>query len=467
MYGGRERAGRAEILDKKADTRMLVVDDEKQIAQICAHFLKRGGFDAVTVHSGEDAIRHVAADELIGIVFLDIRLPDMNGVDVLRELRRIRPDLEVVMITAHGTIQDAVKCMKRGAVDFVPKPFKRERLLAAAEQSYKVQSLRLQVSRLLRQMRESYRFGEMIGQSKKMHDLFARLAQIVETERPVMILGQPGTGKDLLARTIHYNGLHARGPFVPVNCAALPPDLIEGELFGYRKGSFPGAVRDSVGLLRSAEGGTVFLDEVDALPVQAQKKLLGVIRSMKVQPLGGDREIPVHVRLLSAADPGIQEMVDAGEFHRDLHLRLNAVSLSLPPLCERTEDIPLLAEHFLRRANRRFGKEVKGIDPGVREVLRNNPWRGNVRELEAVIEGAVAFTKGKTLTRRDLPDSLLSSSSGSLASTKGVLTLREAEKIALQRALEESSGNISKAARTLETTRKRVYNLIERHGIRS
>ena len=260
-------------MPKKGDVRVLVVDDEKQIAQICSHFLKRAGFDVDLAFSAKEAIERISEDDRIGIAFLDIRLPDMSGVDLLREVRRIRPDLEVIMITAHGTIQDAVKCMKRGAVDFVPKPFKRERLLAAAEQAYKVQKLRAEVSHLLKEVRHTWKFDGMIGKSKGMQDLFQRLTQTIETERPILILGEPGTGKDLLARTIHYNGSHAAGPFVPVNCDALPSELIEGELFGYVKGAFEGAVRDSVGLLRSAEGGTLFLDEIDALTLEVQGKL--------------------------------------------------------------------------------------------------------------------------------------------------------------------------------------------------
>lgn len=448
----------------KSDIHILVVDDEKQIAQICSHFLKRGGFRAESVYSAGDAIARISTDPRIGIVFLDIRLPDMNGMEALREIRRIRPDIEVIMITAHGTIQDAVKCMKRGASDFVPKPFKRERLLAAADQSYKVQSLRAEVARLLKEVRRTWRFDQIVGKSKGMQDLFQRLTQTIETDRPILIMGAPGTGKDLLARTIHYSSPQANGPFVPVNCGALPPDLIQNELFGYTRGSFEGAVRDSVGLFRSADGGTIFLDDVDALSGPVQAKLLRFLHSNKILPIGANREIELDVRLLCAADPGIRDKVDEGEFHRDLFSRIGSVTLTLPPLVERKEDIPLLADHFLQRANRRFRRQVKGIDPAAREILRNGPWKGNVRELEGVIEGAVVTARGKNLVKRDLPSYIGESSRQVLS---GLLTLHEAEEMALKKALDVSGGNISQAARTLGTTRKRVYNLMQRYGLRS
>ncbi|MBI2900993.1 MAG: sigma-54-dependent Fis family transcriptional regulator [Planctomycetes bacterium] len=453
-------------MEEKKRVSVLVVDDERQIANICVHFLKREGYSADAAYDGAEARRRIAEDGSVGVLFLDVRLPDTDGITLLKEIKRLQPNLEVVMITAHGTVDDAVACMKLGAADFIQKPFRKERLLAAAEQAVRVQSLRAEVGRLQMELKRNHRFEGVVAQSKRMRDLLEKLAHAAETDSTVLMLGESGTGKDLLARTIHYNGPRAKGPFIAVNCAALPSELIESELFGCKKGAFTGAVADSVGLFRAADGGTIFLDEIVDMPQPTQSKLLRVLQDRMIRPVGGTEERSVDVRVICATNREILKTVEQGQFRKDLYYRIGVISLTVPPLRERRDDIALLVEHFIRKCNERFRREVRGVEPAALEILKNHHWDGNVRELENTIEGAFALGRGTTITRKDLPQHIVASSEKALAAGQGVMSLREAERAMVERALKVSEGNISKAARLLGSTRKRVYNLLERHGIR-
>ncbi len=453
-------------MDPQGRTHILVVDDERHIADICVHFLQKGGYVAGAVYSGHEALQKVAADPEVGLVFLDIRLGDSDGVEILRELKRVHADLEIVMMTAHGTIDVAVECMKEGASDFLQKPLQKERLLAAAARAMRVLSLRSEVERLRSELKRDHRFEGLIGNSSRMREVIDRLAHAADTDTTVLFLGESGTGKDLIARTIHYNGPRGKGPYIAVNCAALPAELIESELFGYRKGAFTGAVADSVGLFRAANGGTIFLDELADMPLSTQSKLLRVLQDRRVRPVGGTEEVTVDVRVLCATNRDVRKAVDRGQFRKDLYYRVSVITLTIPPLRERREDIPLLVEHFLRKFNERFRRNVQGVDASAMETLMNCRWEGNVRELENTIESALALGKGATITRKDLPAHVVASSEKAMAVGQGVVPLRDAERLLVERALQACKGNKAKAARLLGTTRKRVYNLMERYEIK-
>jgi DNA-binding NtrC family response regulator len=440
---------------------VLVVDDDPQIAQICVHFLQREGFPTDAAGTRADAVRKVAEGD-VGIVLLDVRLPDGSGIDVLKEIKQSRPSTEVIMMTAHGSVDDVVECMKSGASDFVAKPFKRERLVAAVEQSYRVLSLQSEVDRLQTDLAKGFRFEGIIGQSRRMRELFDRIANAAQSDSTVLILGESGTGKDLVGRTVHFNGPRTKGPFIAVNCAALPGELIESELFGYKKGAFTGAMADTVGLFRAADGGTIFLDEVVEMPISTQSKLLRVLQERKVRPVGGTEEIPVNVRVICATNRELSKAVDQGDFRKDLYYRLTVLTLTIPPLRERKEDIPLLVDHFVRKFNAQFKKSIQGADPRAMEVLRSYRWEGNIRELENAIESGFALGKGPVLRVLDLPPHIVKASEGALAAAEGVTTLKESERILVEKAMKVSKGNKSKASRLLGITRKRLYNIIRR-----
>jgi len=445
---------------------VLVVDDEREIANICVHFLKRDGYLVEPVYDGAAARKRLMEDESLGVVLLDLRLPDADGAELLQEFKRLRPNLEVIMMTAHGNVEGAVECMKHGASDFLQKPFRKERLLAAVEQAAKVLALRDEVARLRTELRRENAVEGMIGRTAPMRDLTARLLQAAEADSTVLILGESGTGKDLVARTIHYNGPRSKGPFIAVNCAALPSELIESELFGYKKGAFTGAVADSAGLFRAADGGTIFLDEVVDTPPSTQAKLLRVLQDRRIRPVGSTEERAVDVRVLCATNRDIHHAVEDGTFRQDLYYRVGVITLSVPPLRRRREDIPLLVDHFLRLGADRFRRHIREIEPAALEALMNHRWEGNVRELQNAIEGALVLGRGPILLRKELPAHLVASSEKARLSESGLLTLREAERAMVERALAVSDGNKSKAARLLGTTRKRLYNLMERYRIR-
>ncbi len=448
----------------RESVRVLVVDDDPQIAAICVHFIAKEGFPSEAAHGRAEAMKKIQEGGA-GIVFLDVRLPDGNGIDILPEIKAACPAAEVVMMTAHGTVDDAVECMKRGACDFVSKPFKRERLIAALEQAYRVAALRSEVDRLQTELVRRHRFEGLVGQSKPMLQLFDRIANAAQSDSTMLILGESGTGKDLVARTIHYNGTRAKGPFIAINCAALPGELIESELFGYRKGAFTGAAADTVGLFRAADGGTIFLDEIVEMPPATQSKLLRALQERRVRPVGGTDEIPVNVRVLCASNRDVSREVERGKFRKDLFYRLTVLTLTIPPLRSRREDIPLLVDHFILRFNAQLKKNFKGIDPRALKVLKGHRWEGNVRELENVIESAFAFGRGPLINISDLPPRVVRSSELVQAESEGVTTLKESERTMVDRALEISRGNKSKASRLLGITRKRLYSLARRHKL--
>ena len=383
---------------------LLVVDDDEPVRNACCEIARQMGFavrSAESVPAARGALKLQPADLLL----LDLKLPGGGGLFLLEEVRAIHPETVVVVMTAFATVSSAVEAMRIGAADYLTKPFAltelRTTLLRAAKRrQYDVAS---------RQLREKLRSqkgdGHIIGNSPEMEKLYRILAKVAFSTHPVLILGESGTGKEMVARTIHFNGHNARKPFVPVDCGSLVPTLIESELFGYVKGAFTGANRSKEGLLASAEGGTVFLDEIGELPLDLQAKLLRALQEKEVRPVGSTQAVPISARVLAATNRDLLAMVEQGQFRKDLYFRLNVVNLKIPPLRNRKEDIPVLAEHFLERKRKETGRSLILSDEALRWMIEF-PWPGNVRELEHAIERACALSSGPVLHMGDLPTQL-------------------------------------------------------------
>jgi DNA-binding NtrC family response regulator len=451
--------------------KILIVDDDANIVKILRKFLDDAGHENEGVYSGVDAIELIRRDPNIVAVLLDIRMPGLDGVETLKSIKQIEPDIEVVMMTAEGTIESAVECMQLGAADYITKPFKREGVLSSIDRVLTISNLQTEVRRLKEELYGKYSFNSIVGRSDTMRRLFERLANASRNESTVLIVGESGTGKELAARAIHYNGYRKDGPFVPINCAALPSELIESELFGYKKGAFTGATTDSLGLFRAADGGTLFLDEIISMPIGTQAKLLRVLQDKKIRPIGGTEEADVDVRVIAASNRPPQEAVAEDLLREDLFYRLSVLSVELPPLRDRRDDIPVLVEHFIEKFNKRKGRKIEGIDAKALELMQRYSWPGNVRELENCIESIFALGRETVISEEDLPPHVASGSGSAARAAAGllgedeVISLAEMEKIMLERALRMTKGNKSKAATVLGISRKRLYNMLDRYGI--
>ena len=448
--------------------KVLVVDDEKPIAAICSHFVQGEGWQAVTAGSAAEALDRLREDPAIGVLFLDVRLPDRDGVDLLRELKRTHSTLEIVMITAHASIDLAVDAMKSGATDFITKPFTRSRVVAALERVDRIRGLQEEVARLRGALEEQQVFEGIVGQTEPMRKLFQVMGRTAATDSTVLVLGESGTGKDLVARAIHGHGPRRAKPFIAVNCAALPAELIESELFSYKKGAFTGAVADSIGLFRAAQGGTLFLDEIVEMPVGVQAKLLRVLEARKIRPVGGTEELEVDVRVLAATNLDVQAALAAGQFREDLFFRLSVITLTLPPLRQRPGDVPFMVDHFLRSFQGTTARVVQGLAPDAMYALQHYPWPGNVRELKHAIERAIAVGEGPVIRPADLPAEIRKYATRIVPGAdpgQPVPRLADAEREILVRALDAAGGNRSHAAQLLGISRKKLYHMIEKYKV--
>ncbi len=444
--------------------KVLVIDDEPDIRELLAITLRRMKVEPVCAASlaeGEEALR----DGAVRFCLTDMRLPDGDGLDMLERLQCSRPELPVAVITAHGNVETAIRALKSGAFDFLSKPVDLEQLRALINNGLELSAA----------PRESN--GGLLGDSALMVQLRATAAKLARSMAPLYIHGESGTGKELAARLLHRLGPRAKGPFVPVNCGAIPTELLESELFGHKRGSFTGAVRDHPGLFRMAEGGTLLLDEVAELPLQMQVKLLRVIQERSVRPVGGREELPVDVRLLSATHHALDELVARGEFRSDLYYRINVISLRMPPLREHGEDIPLLAEHFLRRLAGKQGvsrRRMFSLDEEVLEALRDYAFPGNVRELENILERVWTLCEGRRITVADLglPDAsapALEQASEPIPETEGKGNLGsyldEVERTRILKALERAHWNKTRAARLLGVSARALRYRLKKLGI--
>ncbi len=388
------------------------------------------------------------------VVLVDYRMPGLNGMEALRAIKELNPEIVVLIMTAFGSIDQAVQAVKEGAYDYINKPFKIDEILLTIEKALAERRLRHEVATLRQELRTRYHFENLIGKSRAMQEVFGLIEQVAGSRSTVMVYGKSGTGKELVAKAIHYNSPRSAKAFVAVNCAAIPAELLESELFGHEKGAFTGAIATKVGKFELATGGTLFLDEIGHMRLDLQAKILRALQEREIERVGGTRTIKIDVRILAATNRDLRKAIEEGTFREDLYYRLNVVPITLPPLRQRREDIPLLVEHFIGKYNREFARKVKGFSAGATAALYQYDWPGNVRELENVIERAVALAQSETISLRDLPLEI-SILGGDVIEDiqKAGLTLREArshfERQYILNILERVQWNQTEAARVL------------------
>ena len=439
----------------KKRPKILVVDDEAIVRESLHDWLSDGGYQVFTAENGPQAVEIIEKEEP-GIVIADLVMPGMDGIELMKRAKESLPHIQVIIITAYGSIPTAIAAMKEGAYDYIEKPFCPERVESLLQRLVEHQGLIEENLSLRQRLEERYRFENIIAKSPKMQRVIEVIKIVARSNATVLITGQSGTGKELVARAIHSQSQRGDKPFVAVSCAALPESLLESELFGHEKGSFTGAYAQKKGKFEFANRGTLFLDEIGDISANIQVHLLRVLEEKALTRVGGNEEIKVDVRIISATNKDLKKAVASGEFREDLYYRLNVVSIELPPLRERREDIPLLADHFLNKFALENQKEVAGFSPEAMEFLLRYDWPGNVRELENAIERAIILAKGSLIEVADLPHQGLSLTRSALLGK----SLREMEKNHILTVLSETEGNYSKAARILGITRMTLYNKV-------
>ncbi|HUL16424.1 MAG TPA: sigma-54 dependent transcriptional regulator [Terriglobales bacterium] len=446
-----------------APMNLLVVDDEQTTRDLCVAVAQQSGLKVATVATAEDALE-VLEQSAVDIMLTDLKLPETSGLELLRKAHDMHPEVAVVVLTQYGTIDSAVEATRMGAMDYVTKPFRVEELRTRLERVMHAVELQ-QENRLLReQLRTRPGFGLMIGMSAKMERVYKMVEKVSQHEYPVLILGESGTGKELVAKSIHYSGLRKDRPFVPVDCSALVPTLIESELFGYVKGAFTGAMQAKQGLLESAHGGTLFLDEIGDMPVDLQAKLLRALQEREIKPVGSTDRRSIDVRIIAATNRDLENAIRSGSFRQDLYFRLNVVQIKLPPLRDRKSDIPLLVTAFLEKFSGSHGSVRSISDDAMRRLVAYD-WPGNVRELENAIERAVALGSGPIVHVADLPSNLQFPSSERVPQKDELLPLEELERRAILRTLRETSGDKLAAARMLGIGKTTLYRKLKQYRV--
>ncbi|NUO10307.1 MAG: sigma-54-dependent Fis family transcriptional regulator [Candidatus Brocadia sp.] len=446
--------------------KILVVDDDTAMGEMCKELLKSKGYASDVVASGTEAIEKASMDGIYTIVLTDLVMPDIDGIEVLKKVKQQNPNIDVVVMTSYGTVTNAVEAMKLGASDYITKPFKRDELIIIIEKILQLQRLEGEVDRLRSELSEKYTFGNIIGESPKIKKIFEIISNVSNTEANILIQGETGTGKELVARAIHYNSARKDYPFIKVDCAALAETLLESELFGHEKGSFTGATRDRIGRFRTADHGTIFLDEIGNISLAVQAKLLRVLQDSEFEAVGSDEPIKVDVRIIAATNANLEEHVEKGLFRRDLFYRLNVIRILLPPLRERIDDIPMLVSHFLSIHNKKNRKNVEGVSRETLNKLMSYTWPGNIRELENVIERAVILCKGKIVEPVDIP--LYQEKTGSLQDLSGKplqVLMDQVERQIIINTLESTGADKEKTAKILQISRASLYNKINKHKI--
>jgi len=442
---------------------ILIVDDEQSIRETCATVSEQCGMKAFGVATAEEALE-VLEHSAIDIVLTDLKLQQSNGVELLKQVHDLHPEVAVVVLTQYGTIESAVEVTRLGAVDYVTKPFRIEELRSRLERVAKAVDLQ-QENRLLReQLRTRPGFGGLIGVSMKMQRVYKMIEKVSQHEYPVLILGESGTGKELVARSIHFSGPRRDRPFAPVDCSALVPTLIESELFGYVKGAFTGAMQAKQGLLEAAQGGTLFLDEIGDMPVDLQAKLLRALQEREVKPVGSTERRHINVRIIAATNRDLETAIRSGTFRQDLYFRLNVVQVKLPPLRDRKSDIPILVTAFLEKFSDPQGP-VRTISEDAMRRLIAYDWPGNVRELENAIERAVALGSGPILHVGDLPSNLQYPTTERTPDKDEILPLEELERRAILRTLRETGGDKLSAARMLGIGKTTLYRKLKQYDL--
>jgi two-component system, NtrC family, response regulator AtoC len=453
--------------------KVLVIDDEANLRKVLAAMLRRDGFDVTVAVDGEQGLAEFNKNGA-DIVVTDLVMPKAGGMEVLRSVNAADPDVPVIIITAHGTVDSAVEAIKAGAFDYITKPFDQAELSAVIAKAAKAHDVAQRSVRADDKARAA-----IIGESPQLQEVFKVIDKVADTPSTVLITGESGTGKELVASALHGASSRRQQPFIKINCAAIPHNLLESELFGYERGAFTGAVTSKPGRFELADGGTLFLDEIGEIPVEMQVKLLRALQEGEFERVGGIKTTRVDVRLIAATNRDLQAEIEAGRFRKDLYYRLAVVPLLLPPLRERREDIPMLARHFVEKYNRKLNKRIEGISDEALAPLQAYGWPGNIRELENLIERVLLFADGPLITPRDLPETMRQGSPQAPAPShaempagegglKDIVRMKaaELEKDLISKALEETGGNVTRAARLLQISRKSLQTKMKEFGLR-
>ncbi len=456
--------------------KILVIDDEEEMLENYSRLLKKVGYPCNVESDSEIALKKIERLQP-DIVLADLKMPKIDGFEILRFCKNLNPDIIVIMITAYATIENAVKAVKKGAFDFIPKPFSLDQLRVVMDRAFTQRRLKEENYNLSSQLKEILGFDNIVAKSPSMQGVFEIMKKVTKTDANILITGETGTGKELIARAIHANSRRYTKPFIPIDCASFPENLLEDELFGHERGAFTGAYKTKNGLFEVADGGTVFLDEIGDMGINLQAKLLRVIQERQLRRVGGTRFINVDVRILSATNKDLKEAVEGGTFRKDLYYRLNVITIHLPPLRDRKEDIPLLVDYFIRQCTSDTGKKVSRVEGEVYSILQSYEWPGNVRELKNVIERAITLIEGDILTPSYLPEYILrermKKELTSFTPIFNRFSYKEAkerwiasfERDYLTRLLGESKGNISLAARMSGLNRRTIHRLINKHNL--
>ena len=459
------------------EKKILVIDDEKNMRHMLSAMLTRSGYLVDTASDGKTGLEKVnnSIKKLEPYLFIlcDLKMPNMSGMEFLDSIRNKIKETTVIMMSAYGTIDTAIKAMKQGAYDYISKPFNIDEVLLALKKAEERENLKdenLKLKERLRKIEDNYRFGKMVAASAKMESVFKLAEKASEYDSTVLILGNSGTGKELIARALHFNGLRAKKAFVPVNCGGIPDSLLESEFFGYKKGAFTGADRDKKGFFEEADKGSIFLDEIGELPLNLQVKLLRILQESEIRPLGDSKTRKIDVRVIAATSKKLEDEVKNGTFREDLFYRLNVLQIKIPPLRDRVEDIPILSKHFLEKFNRKFNKNISEISPGVLSILIKHSWPGNVRELENIIERAVIFSEKKIILPENLPEEFgIKAGSARIDDFFQSFSIKKAQKIMekrlILRALESTGGNRTKSAKLLEISHPSLLSKIKTYKI--
>jgi two-component system response regulator AtoC len=464
--------GRKSILSLTSK-RMLIVDDEKNLRHMLTSMLKTLGYIVDTASDGTDALEMVRQGSY-DFILCDLKMPNMDGMTFLEAAREELANTTVIMMSAYGTIDSAVEAMKRGAYDYISKPFKTDEVyltLKKAEERENLRKENVQLKERIQKIEQEYNFAEMVGTSRAMKDVFGLIEKVARHKTTVLISGESGTGKELVARGIHQMGDRSNRPLVTVNCGGIPETLLESELFGHKKGAFTGADRDKKGLFEEADTGTIFLDEIGEMPQTLQVKLLRVLQGDEIRPVGDSKTRKIDARVIAATSKKLKEETAAGNFREDLYYRLNVFQIQIPPLRERIEDIPVLCQHFLNKFNSSLQKKIQSIAPASMSIIRNHQWRGNVRELENVIEHAIVVADNNHILPENLPPEIMSASEedgfqsindgSSLKAAQRVL-----EKKLITKVLTATGGNRTKASKLLEISHPSLLSKIKTYDIK-
>lgn len=456
--------------------RVLIVDDQPNMRHMMSVVLTDAGYTVDEACDGKEALQKVS-EVFYTYIFCDIKMPKMDGMAFMKSATEYLDKTDVVMMSAYGTIDSAVEAMKLGAYDYISKPFKPDEILLTLKKAREREILKAENSILKQRIEEiesSHSFGNMVAKSRSMQELFKLAIRVAQYDTTVLITGQSGTGKELIAKGIHYSSKRNKNPIIPVNCAGIPHNLLESELFGHKKGAFTGADRDYGGLFNAAKGGTIFLDEIGELPLALQVKLLRVLQENEIRPVGDSRSRVTDARVITATSKNLEEEIEKGAFREDLYYRLNVMPIHLPPLAERSDDIPLLSHFFMDRYSKKFKKEITGISSSAMSLLLGYHWPGNVRELENMIERAVILAEDEKLKSEDFQAVVIRSDNEALAGTNDIFAgfslktgKMRLEKLFIRKALAKTGGNKTQAARLLEISHPSLLSKIKLYDIDS